>query len=79
MEEALDSEVGRLMVSTGLASSSPSGQLIYHPKQTRTYVIFVTDNGSTPPAVKLPFDAMRAKSTVYQTGVRCPGIVAGPA
>ena len=79
MEEALDSEVGRLMVSTGLASSGPSGQLIYHPKQTGTYVIFVTDNGSTPPAVKLPFDAMRAKSTVYQTGVWCPGIVAGPA
>jgi Sulfatase len=79
MEEALDTEVQRLLVSTGLASRGPSGRLIYHPKETSTYVIFVTDNGSTPAAVKPPFDPMRAKSTVYQTGVWCPGIVAGPA
>ncbi|MGO8843690.1 MAG: sulfatase-like hydrolase/transferase [Methyloceanibacter sp.] len=79
MEEALDSEVGRLLVSTGLASRSPSGQLSYHPKETGTYVILVTDNGSTPSVVKPPFDPTRAKSTVYQTGVWCPGIVAGPA
>lgn len=78
MEEALDTEVGRLLVSTGLASRSPSGQLVYHPKETGTYVIFVTDNGSTPSVVKPPFDPTRAKSTVYQTGVWCPGIVAGP-
>jgi len=28
--------------------------------------------------VKAPFDATQAKSSVYQTGVWCPGIVAGP-
>jgi len=28
--------------------------------------------------VKAPFDASQAKSSVYQTGVWCPGIVAGP-
>ncbi len=78
MEEALDTEVARLLVSTGLASRGPTGQLVYHPKETGTYIIFVTDNGSTPAAVKLPFDSSRAKSTVYQTGVWCPGIVSGP-
>ncbi len=79
MEEALDMNVEHLLVSTGLASLGPNGHLIYHPKETGTYVIFVTDNGSTPAAVKPPFDPFRAKSTVYQTGVWCPGIVAGPA
>jgi len=78
MEEALDTEVARLLVSTGLASRGRSGQLIYRPQATSTYLIFVTDNGSTASVVKPPFDASRAKSTVYQTGVWCPGIVAGP-
>ncbi|MGH7934323.1 MAG: hypothetical protein ACREQN_14340 [Candidatus Binataceae bacterium] len=79
MEEALDREVGRLLVATGLASLNPKGQLIYSPKNTNTYIILVTDNGSTGTVVKPPFDSSRAKSTAYQTGVWVPGIVAGPA
>ena len=79
MEEALDMEVGRLMVATGLASRGQNGQLVYNPKKNSTYVIFVTDNGSLGSVVKAPFDGSRSKSTVYQTGVWCPGIVAGPA
>ena len=78
MEEALDNEVGRFLTSTGIATSGPGGQLIYHPRKTNTWVIFVTDNGSTGSVVKLPFDSTRAKSTAYQTGVWVPGIVAGP-
>ena len=39
MEEALDSEVGRLLVATGLASRGPSGQLIYRPKKTNTVIV----------------------------------------
>ena len=78
MEEALDAEVGRLMVETGLATAGPSGQLIYHPKETNTYFIFITDNGSNGVAVKAPFDSSRAKSTAYQTGVWVPAIVSGP-
>src|SRR5258708_28194815 len=38
----------------------------------------VTENGSLGRGVKGPFDTNRAKSSVYQTGVWCPGIVAGP-
>jgi hypothetical protein len=78
MEEALDMEVGRLLVSIGLATRGQGGQLVYHPKQTNTVVVFVTDNGSLGSVVKLPFDGTRSKSTVYQTGVWNPAIVAGP-
>ena len=78
MEEALDSEVGQLLVGIGLATSGPGGQLIYNPKKSNTYIIVVTDNGSNGAVVKVPFDATRSKSSVYQTGVWVPGIVAGP-
>jgi hypothetical protein len=78
MEEALDSEVGRLLVATGLATSGPNGKLIYNPRATNTVIVMVTDNGSLGSVVKLPFQGSRSKSTVYQTGVWCPGIVAGP-
>lgn len=78
MEEALDFEVGRFLVAIGIASRSPNGQLIYRPRETDTYVILVTDNGTTGTVVKVPFDTSRAKSTAYQTGVWVPGIVSGP-
>jgi arylsulfatase A-like enzyme len=78
MEEALDIEVGRLLVATGLASRGQNGQLIYRPRATNTVVVMVTDNGSLGSVVKIPFDGSRSKSTVYQTGVWAPGIVAGP-
>lgn len=78
MEEALDTEVGRLLVATGIASRGPNGRLVYRPQKTNTYVILITDNGSNGAVVKVPFDSSRAKSSVYQTGVWVPGIVAGP-
>jgi hypothetical protein len=78
MEEALDFEIGRFLTATGLATSGLGGQLIYDPRKTNTYVIFVADNGSLGAVVKLPFDSSRAKSTAYQTGVWVPAIVAGP-
>jgi len=78
MEEALDAEVGRLLVATGLASRGRDGQLIYRPRATNTVIVMVTDNGSLGSVVKAPFDGTRSKSTVYQTGVWSPGIVAGP-
>ncbi len=78
MEVALDLEIGRFLVDAGLATRGTNGELIYHPRQTNTWVILVTDNGSNGAVVKLPFDALRAKSTAYQTGVWVPGIVSGP-
>jgi hypothetical protein len=78
MEEALDTEIGRFLVALGLATRDAKGNLIYNPAQSNTYLLFVTDNGSTGSVVKVPFDGTRAKSTAYQTGVWVPGIVAGP-
>ena len=78
MIESLDTEVGRLLVATGLAQRGADGRLIYHPGQTDTMVIIVGDNGTLGLAVKAPFDVSRAKGTTYQTGVWVPLIVAGP-
>jgi hypothetical protein len=78
MIESLDTEVGRLLVATGLARRGDNGELIYRPEQTDTMVIVMGDNGSLGSAVKQPFDPQRAKGTAYQTGVWVPLIVAGP-
>jgi len=78
MIEAMDTEIGNLMVSTGLAKRNTDGTLDYHPEQTNTMVIIIGDNGTFAPGVKVPFDAQRAKGYVYQTGVWVPLIISGP-
>lgn len=76
--EALDTEIGRLLVDTGLATRHPDGTLDYRPEQTNTTVIIVGDNGTFAPSVKAPFNPTRAKGFPYQTGVWVPLVVAGP-
>ncbi len=61
MTQALDTQVGNLLIGIGLATRASNGQLIYNPRSNNTYVVFVTDNGSTGTVVKSPFDASRAK------------------
>jgi hypothetical protein len=78
MLQAMDTEIGRLLVETGLASRTSDGQLRYTPAASNTRVAVVGDNGSHGRAVRQPFDASRAKGTVFQTGVWVPLIVAGP-
>lgn len=78
MIEALDKEIGRLMVETGLASYKSDGSLDYRPQDTNTVVIIIADNGTYGPSVKFPFDLQRAKGSPYQTGVWVPLIMAGP-
>lgn len=78
MIEAMDLQVGRLLVNLGLATTNSDGTLNYQPEKTNTMVVIVGDNGSLGGTVKLPFDPNRSKGTSYQTGVWLPLIVAGP-
>lgn len=78
MIEALDTELARLLVETGIATEADDGSLVYDPTTSNTMVVIIGDNGSFGPTVKLPFDATRAKGSAYQTGVWVPLIVAGP-
>lgn len=78
MTEALDTEFGRLLVETGLASYSADGSINYDPSASNTIIAIVGDNGSLAMAVKPPFDLTRAKGSAYQTGVWDPLIIAGP-
>jgi hypothetical protein len=77
MIEAMDSELGRLLVATGIAKKE-GGQLSYDPQQTNTMIVIVGDNGSFGTTVKAPFDIPRSKASPYQTGVWVPLVVSGP-
>lgn len=78
MTEAIDTEFGRLLVETGVATRASNGDLVYHPKASNTLVVVLGDNGSFAPTVKVPFNIQRSKGTAYQTGVWVPLIVSGP-
>lgn len=78
MTEAMDTEFGRLMVETGLATKDANGRLIYDPDASNTVIVIVGDNGTLGNAVKLPFSPTEAKGTAYQTGIWDPLIIAGP-
>src|SRR5690554_1536842 len=75
--EAIDHEIGRLLEETGIDIRQEDGSLQYNP-ESNTVVIIASDNGTYMPTVKLPFDPLRAKGSLYQTGVWVPLIVAGP-
>lgn len=77
MMEAMDHEIRRLLVDTGIATVDDNGSLAYTPKASNTMIVIVGDNGTLGYTVKLPFDFSRAKGTAYQTGIWVPLIVAG--
>jgi hypothetical protein len=76
MIEAIDTELSRLLVSTGVATLNDDQSLSLNP-QSNTVIVILGDNGTLGYSVKLPFDYNRAKGTAYQTGVWVPLIVAG--
>jgi arylsulfatase A-like enzyme len=78
MIQAMDSEIGRLLVETGAASRKPDGTLAYDPSASNVMVVITCDNGTYAPGVKAPFDLTHAKGFVNQTGVWVPLIVSGP-
>jgi arylsulfatase A-like enzyme len=78
MLEAMDTEIGRLLVGAGLATRDQNGAVHYDPSQSDTMLVIIGDNGTYGPSVKAPFDPNHAKAYVNQTGVWVPLIVAGP-
>ncbi len=78
MIESLDTELGRLLVETGIATRGVGGELVYDPAASNTVIVVVGDNGSFYSTVKLPFDPTRSKGSAYQTGVWVPLLVSGP-
>ncbi len=78
MVEAMDTEIGRLLVQIGVASKNPDGTLAYDPGASNTMVVIIGDNGTYSQSVKAPFDILHAKGWVNQTGVWVPLIVSGP-
>jgi hypothetical protein len=52
--EAMDTEIGRFLVTLGLATRTPEGRLDYRPEQTNTMIVVVSDNGSYFNTVRLP-------------------------
>lgn len=82
MVEAMDKEIGRLLVELGLADWNADGTLHYDPAKNNTVVVVMGDNGTYVNSVKFTapgrFDPTRAKASPYQTGVGVPLLVAGP-
>ena len=78
MIEAMDAEIGRVLVETGIATRGKDGSAAFDPERSDTMIVIMGDNGTYAPGVKAPFNPLRAKATVYQTGVWVPLIVAGP-
>ena len=78
MLEAMDTEIGRLLVNIGAASRKADGALQYDPSASNTMLVIIGDNGTYAPSVKAPFDLTHAKGFVNQTGVWVPLIVSGP-
>tara|TARA_R110001606_G_scaffold111327_2_gene237787 strand:- start:24044 stop:26314 length:2271 start_codon:yes stop_codon:yes gene_type:complete len=76
MLEAMDHEIRRLLIQSGVARTD--GDSLQYDPHSNTVVIIVGDNGTYAPSVRWPFDPTRSKGFPYQTGVWVPLIVAGP-
>lgn len=76
MIESMDTEIGRVLVETGIATIR-NGKLELTAEHANTMIVVLGDNGTYAPAVKSPFNPARSKGFVYQTGVWTPLIVTG--
>lgn len=66
MIEALDTEIGRLLSSIDPETLS------------KTYIVFLGDNGSDRHAIPDGRNPDRAKGTLYQGGIHAPLVITGP-
>ena len=76
--EAMDTQIGQILVAAGVATTNPDGSINYDAKKSNTVVVVTGDNGSYVNTVNLPFDFIHSKGYVNQTGVWVPLIISGP-
>ncbi len=72
--ESMDQQIRQVLIATGLAHEGGAGLTLTAPD---TVIVVVGDNGSFLTTVRAPFNPVRAKATVYQTGVCVPLVIAG--
>ena len=81
MVEAMDREIGRLLVEIRARRMEPGWHAALDPAG-RNLLVVMGDNGTYVNSVKFTspgrFDPARAKASPYQTGVGVPLLVAGP-
>lgn len=79
MIEGTDTQIGRTLAHLGLATLAPDGRTMASLNLGNTMVVLIGDNGSLAQTVRIEsgFNPARAKTTVYQTGVSVPLIIAG--
>lgn len=73
--ESLDTQIRRVLLSTGLAKVNKGGAFTLTAPDTA--IVIVGDNGSYLTTVRAPFNPLRAKASAYQTGIMVPLIAAG--
>lgn len=78
MAESVDMSIGEMLIDLGLGARIDGEFVLGDLAAANTMIVIVNDNGTFGPNVLPPFSPMRAKQTVYETGVRSPCIIAGP-
>ena len=77
MVESLDRSIGEMLIGLNLASRVNGVFKLGDLAAANTMLVVVNDNGTYGFNVLPPFDANRAKQTVYETGVRSACMIAG--
>jgi hypothetical protein len=77
MIESMDVQIGRTLAQIGLGTLAPDGRTLASLNLGNTMVVIYGDNGSLLQTVRAPFNPLRAKASVYQTGVWVPMVIAG--
>ncbi len=77
MIESMDVTIGRTLASMGLGKLKSDGRTLSSLDLGNTVVVIYGDNGSLLQTVRFPFNPLRAKASVYQTGVWVPMVIAG--
>ncbi len=78
MVESVDASIGNMLVDLGLGSRVNGSFVLGDLVAANTMILVINDNGTLGLDVLPPFSILRAKQTVYETGVRSLCMVAGP-